>query len=138
MHRFQELAPIQPSYSDERIKKHLNLLDGIAVLPVTEPQSDVVATASTQTPDSITVEFARHSAVKISTDYVNQILNQISLLKPSDDRNLAATKLVLMIMKPCFPKIKQRTIKLLNACKKLFPHQFTKGYLDVFTGIFRL
>lgn len=110
IHRFQELAPTQPTYSDERIKKHLNLLDGIALLLVTESHSNFVATAFTQTPDCIKVEFARNSAVKISTDYINQILNQIALLKLTDDRNLEATKLVLIIMKPCFPKIKQRTM----------------------------
>ncbi len=29
MHHFQELAPLQPTYSEERIKKYLNLLDGL-------------------------------------------------------------------------------------------------------------
>lgn len=126
MHRFQELALTQPTYSEERIKKHLNLLDGIALLLVTESQSDVVATAFTQTPNSIKVDFARNSAVKISTNYVNQILNQLALLKLSDDRNLEATKLVLIVLKPCFPKIKQRTRKLWNVCKKILPDKVTK------------
>lgn len=137
MHRFQELALIQPTYSEERIKKHLNLLDGIALLLVTESQSDVVATAFTQTPNSIKVEFARNSALKISTNYVNQILNQLALHKLSDDRNLEATKLVLIVLKPCFPKIKQRTIKLWNACKKILPDEVTKENFDqLIKGLF--
>ena len=132
MHRFQELAPTQPTYNnDERIRKHLNLLDGIALLLVTESQSDVVATAFTQTENSVKVEFARNSAVKICTDYVNQILNHLALLTLSDDRNLEASKLLLIALKPCFPKINQRTLKLWNACKML-PDEVTEENFDHF------
>lgn len=130
MYRFQELAPIQPMYSKARIKKHLDLLDGIALLLITDSLSDVVATAFTQTTNSIKVEFARNSAIKISPNYVNQILKQITLLKPSDDRNLEALKLVLISLKSCFPKIKQRTMKLWSACKKTLPDKFTKENFD--------
>lgn len=75
MQRFQKLAPTQPSYHNERIKNHFNLLDGIALLLVTESQSDVVATTFTQTQNNIKVEFARNSAVKICPDYVKKILD---------------------------------------------------------------
>lgn len=102
----------------------------MALLLVTESQSDVVATAFTQISNSIKVEFAQNSAVKIFTKYVNQILNQLALLKLSDDRNLEATKLVLIVLKPCFSKIKQRTIKLWNACKKIFSYEVTKEDFD--------
>lgn len=132
LHRFQEFAPIQPTYLDERIKKHLNLLDGIALLLVTESQSDVVATTFTQTQNSIKIEFARNSAVKISADYINKILNRVALLTFSDDRNIAASNLILIALIPCFPKIKQRTIKLWNTCKKMLPYEATEENYDQF------
>ena len=129
---------IQPtSYLDKRIKKYLNLLDGIALLLVTESQSDVVATTFTQTQNSIKIEFARNSAVKISTDYIDKILNRLALLTFSDDRNIAATNLLLIALIPCFPKIKQQTIKLWNACKKMLPHEATEENYDQFIkGLF--
>ena len=73
LRRFQELTPIQPVHSNERIKKHLNFLDGISLLLVTESQSDVVATTFIQTQSNIKIEFARNSAVKIPTDYINKL-----------------------------------------------------------------
>ena len=132
MHPFQELDPTQFTYNDERTKKHFNMLDGIALLLVTESQSDVVATAFTQTQNSIKVEFARNSAVKTSIDYINQILNQLASLTLSDDRILEAIKLILIALKPCSAKIKQRTMKLWNACKKLLPHEVTEENFDQF------
>lgn len=71
IHRFQELTPIQPRYSEEWIRKHLNLLDDISLLLVTESLSDVVATTFTQKTNSIKIKFARNSAIKISINYVN-------------------------------------------------------------------
>lgn len=107
LHRFQEFAPVQPVHRNERIKKHLNLLDGIALLLVTESQSDVVATTFTQTQSNIKIEFARNSAVKIPADYINKILNRLALLTLSNDRNEAAGNILLIVLIPCFPKIKQ-------------------------------
>lgn len=107
------------------------------MLLVTESQSDVVATTFTQTQNSIKVEFARNSAVKISTNYIDKILNRLALLKISDDRNVAASNLVLIALIPCFPKIKQRTIKLWNACKKKLPCQVTDEIFEQFIkGLF--
>lgn len=61
-------------YHDKEIKKHLNLLDGIVLLLLTESQSDVVATTFIQTQNSIMIEFARNSAVKVPADYVDKVL----------------------------------------------------------------
>ena len=104
---------------------------------VTESQSDVVATTFTQTQNSIKIEFARNSAVKISADYINKILNRVALLTFSDDRNIAASNLILIALIPCFPKIKQRTIKLWNTCKKMLPDEVTEENYDQFIkGLF--
>lgn len=132
LRRFQELAPVQPVSSNERIKKHLNLLDGIALLLVTESQSDVVATTFTQTQSNIKIEFARNSAVKIPVDYINKILNRLALLTLSNGRNEAAGNILLIALIPCFPKIRQRATKLWNACKKLLPQEVTKDNFDQF------
>lgn len=137
LRRFQELAPVQPVHRNERIKKHLNLLDGIALLLVTESQSDVVATTFTQTQSNIKIEFARNSAVKIPADYINKILNRLALLTLSNDRNEAAGNILLIALIPCFPKIKQRATKLWNACKKVLPQEVTKDNFDQFVkGLF--
>lgn len=132
LHRFLELAPIQPEHRDISIKKHLNLLDGIALLLVTESQADIVATTLTQTSSNIKIEFARNSVVKIPADYTDKILNRIALLTSSDDRNLAAATILLITLKPCFPKIRQRTTKLWNACKKLLPKDVTEDNFSQF------
>ena len=96
------------------------------MLLVTESKSDVVATTFTQTQNSIKIELAQNSAVKISADYINKILNRVALLTFLDDRNIAASNLILIALIPCFLKIKQRTIKLWNTCKKMLPHEVTK------------
>ena len=66
--------PTQTVYHGKEIKKHLNLLDGIAVLLLTESQLDVVATTFIQTHNSIMIEFARNSAVKAPVDYIDKVL----------------------------------------------------------------
>lgn len=132
LRRFQELAPTQPNHCDERIKKHLNLLDGIALLLVTDSHSDVVATSYIQTDNRITINVARNSAAKISSDYIAKILNRLSLITVSDDRNVAAVNVLLIALKPCFPKIRQRTMKLWNACKKLLPEEVNEENMDQF------
>lgn len=130
LRRFQELAPVQPVYRNERIKKHLNLLNGIALLLVTESQSDVVATTFTQTQSDIKIEFARNSAVNIPADYINKILKRLALLTLSNDRNEAAGNILLIALIPCFPKIRERATKLWNACKKLLPQEVTEENFD--------
>lgn len=113
----------------------MNLLDGIALLLVTESQSDVVATTFTQTQSDIKTEFARNSAVKIPVDYINKILNRLALLTLSNDRNEAAGNILLIALRPCFPKIKQRATKLWNACKKVLPQEVTKDNVDQFVKV---
>lgn len=132
LHRFQKPASIQPAHYNERIKKRLDVLDGIALLLVTDSPSDTVATTSTQRQSSITIRFATNSAVKISADYINRILNRLNLLTISDDRNEAAGNILLIALIPCFPKIRQRTTKLWNACKEVLPHEVTKDDFNQF------
>lgn len=52
----------------EHIKKELNLLDGVALLLVTD--SGIVATTITQISSNMKIEFAKNSATKISEDYI--------------------------------------------------------------------
>lgn len=132
LRRFQELVPTQSNYCDERIKKHLNLLDGIALLLVTDSHSDVVATSYIQTKNRITIKFARNSAAKTSSDYIGKLLNRLNLLTLSDDRNVAAVNVLLIALRPCFPKIRQRTMKLWNACKMILPREIAEDNLDQF------
>lgn len=107
------------------------------MLLVTESQSDVVATTFTQTQNSIKIEFARNSAIQTSADYINKILNRVALLTFSDDRNIAASNLILIALRPCFPKIKHRTIKLWKTCKKMLPDEVTEENYDHFIkGLF--
>lgn len=93
-------------------------------------KSDVVATTFTQTQNSIKVEFANNSAVKISANYINKIFNRLALLTLSDDQHIAAESLVLIALIPCFPKIRQRTIKIWNACKQILPQEITEDDFD--------
>lgn len=64
--------------------------------------------------------------MKIPADYINKILNRLALLTFSDDRNIAASKIVAIALIPCFPKIRQRTMKLWSACKKVLPREVTE------------
>lgn len=99
---------------------------------VTESQSDIVATTLTQTPSNIEIAFARNSAVKVPADYINKILNRLALLNSSSDRNIAAGNILLIALKPCFYKIRQRKMKLWNACKKVLPKEVTEDNFSRF------
>lgn len=103
----------------------MNLLDGIALLLVTNSHSDVVATGYVQTQNRITINFARDSAANIPGNYISKILIRLNLLTLSDDRNVAALNIPLIALRPCFPKIKPRTMKLWDACKKLLEAVWT-------------
>lgn len=92
----------------EESKKILRLLDGIAFLLVQtlNPMlSRQLFYTNTKQHNSIKIEFARNSAVKIPADYINKILSRLALLTFSDDRNIAASK---------------------NACKKVLPREVTE------------
>lgn len=132
LRRFQEPVQTKPNHCDERIKKHLNLLDGIALLLVTNSHSDVVATSYVQTQNRIRINFARESAANIPGDYISKILNRLNLLTLSDDRNVAALNILLIALRPCFPKIRPRTMKLWDACKKLLEAVWTSFYRGSF------
>lgn len=81
--------------------------------------------------------FARNSAAKISSDYTAKILNRLTLVTLSDDRNVAAVNVLLIALGPCFPKIRQRTMNLWNACKKALPQGVAEDNLDqVIQGLF--
>lgn len=100
-------------------RKRLTILDGIALLLVTEDKGDVVAVSFTQTTSTITVHYAKNTpcngALKI---YIDGILEHIS-----NSRNLSPVHLACGIsmraIKQCVKKFRHGVTKLLNALREV-------------------
>jgi hypothetical protein len=79
----RERAPTQSWVSDPE-KKHLNLLDAIALLLVVEDKADVVAVSMIQKLASIEFYYAKnHPCAADITDYIESILEEIRNYEPS-------------------------------------------------------
>ena len=77
-------VPTKPKTMGIEERKHLKILDGIALLLVTEAKGDVVAVSFTQTTSTITVNYAKNFPCNGALDmYIDGILK---LIVPSNYR----------------------------------------------------
>src|SRR5947207_2424071 len=75
----REYAPTAPKVTDDQIKTHLSLLDGIPLLLVTESKADVAAVSFLRTNTSIQFYYAKNRpCTRKETDYIESSLKLIT------------------------------------------------------------
>lgn len=112
-----EHAPTRPASMRPEDRKHLRILDGIALMLVTESKGDVAAVTISQSTDSIQVHYAKNSASKGDLrEYINSIVCHLS-----DNRHLPlgdlSYHLSMIIIKKCLKKVRHRAMKLIRSLK---------------------
>lgn len=112
-------APTQRKTMGLEESKHLRILDGIALLLVTEDKGDVAAVTFTQTTSTINVCYAKNSPCNGALeDYINGILKHISETRRSSLLYLA-NGIFMRAIKQCIKKVRHRVSKLLNGLKNV-------------------
>jgi hypothetical protein len=107
----REPVPIQPLLTCTQ-KKHLNLLDGIALLLVTEDKADAAAVSSRLTPTSIEFFYAKNRPCTMSMkNYVESLLKEIKEYKPSR-RGEFIENVLTKAASACTEKIRNRIRKI--------------------------
>lgn len=107
-------APTRPPTVLPEERRHLRILDGIALLLVIEEKGDVAAATFRQTTDTIDVYYAKNSPCSRDIDsYIQDILDFIT-----KSRDLALGVLTAGIMvravKKCVRKVRYRVKKIVN------------------------
>jgi hypothetical protein len=116
-HIRQHVPPV-PKWMDNQ-KKHLNLLDGIALLLVTEGKGDVAAVSFVHTSTSIEFYYSKNRlCTPQETAYVQRLLEMAGSFEPSERRAWVGRVLELVIQ-ACFKKVKGRMRKITNELKKI-------------------
>jgi hypothetical protein len=108
--RIREHAPMVRKVKDEQ-RKHLSLVDGIALLLVTDEKADVAAVSFLQTPTSIDFYYAKNSPGAVSERYIESLLDLIRTYDPSK-RAQYALRITEMAASMCIRKVRNRIRKI--------------------------
>lgn len=131
LRRTQEYTPAPPPHSPTE-RKHLSLLDGIALLLVMGEKSDVVAVTYQQTATDITIYYSANCHDPNRQDHINEIANKISNIVPNQKVSMVITAILLICLENCSRKIKQRVRKLWRAFTELASWTMPQGNMDEF------
>lgn len=118
-------------YTDSQ-RKHLRLLDDIALLLVTESGSDVAAVSFEQRPTEVIFYFAKNRpATNAEHDYIKEL---IKLARDTEATNRTSS-IFNNVLHICRPKMLSRFDKLIRVLTKLTPaarsfHDDTNGDVD--------
>ncbi|MCJ1467438.1 hypothetical protein MMC07_006063 [Pseudocyphellaria aurata] len=113
----REYVPTKPLSMAPEEEKHMRILNGIALMLVTESKGDVAAATFSQTNDHIQVFYAKNSVSKGDLrEYINSILSHLSEGRQSRPWKVALD-LILMIITKCLKKIRHRASKLIKSLK---------------------
>jgi hypothetical protein len=108
----REHAPTEPATTTTTQRKHLNLLDGIALLLVTEDKSDVAAVSFLQTSKSIEFLYAKNRPCTVSEKaYIESLLALIRNYDPSKEDQLT-WDIVDIAVRTCVRKVRSRIQKV--------------------------
>lgn len=131
LRRTQEYNPARLSHSATKLK-HLNLLDGIALLIVMGDKSDVVAVTYRQTATNLTLFYSANRPNPNRRVHIEQIADTIRNIVPNQRVKMPATDILCFCLDPCSRKIKQRVKKLWKASKDLMKWNLNKDSLETF------
>lgn len=131
LRRTQEYTPAPPSCSSTE-RKHLSLLDGIALLLVMGEKSDVVAVTYRQTTTDIIIFYSANCHDPNRRDHINEIANKIRNIVPNQKLSSVIGAILLICLKNCSRKIKQRVRKLWKAFTELASWAMPEGNMDEF------
>jgi hypothetical protein len=110
-------VPSVPEPTGNR-KKHLDLLDGIALLLVTEDKGDVVTVSFVQTSISIEFYYAKNRpCTPQETAYIQKLLEITSSFEPSE-AGIWVDRVLELVIQTCIKKVKGRIRKIINELKK--------------------
>jgi len=109
--------PLVPTLSGHQ-KKHLSLLDGIALLLVTDVKGDVAAVSFLHTKTSIEFYYAKsRPCIPQETAYVQELLKMAMSFKPSE-RSQWVHRALELVVTTCIKKVKGRMRKITSELKK--------------------
>ncbi len=92
--------------------KHLRLLDGIALLLVKSPKSDVTATSFSLKPDAVDFYYAKNGAIELETKtYLSSMLKVLASLR-REDKDTTVYMLLGMALSHCEAKFNNRLKKV--------------------------
>jgi hypothetical protein len=99
-------------------RKHLNLLDGIALLLVTEGKGDVAAVSFVHTSTSIEFYYAKNRPCTLQeTAHIQKLLEMTRSFQPSES-GVWVDKALELVIQTCIKKVKGRMRKITNELKK--------------------
>ena len=114
----REHAPAKPAEITATQRKHLNLLDGIALLLVTEDKSDVAAVSFLQNSKSINFFYAKNRPCTAPEKaYIGSLLELIRNYDPSKE-NQYTWDIVNKAVRTCLKKVRNRIQKLSKELRK--------------------
>ncbi|KAI9766957.1 MAG: hypothetical protein M1839_004665 [Geoglossum umbratile] len=100
-------------------KKHLNLLDGIALLLVTGDKGDVAAVSFVHTGTSIEFFYAKNRpCTPQETAYIQKLLEMTRSFKTSES-GVWVSRVLELVIQTCVKKVKGRMRKITNELKKI-------------------
>ena len=106
--RVRERAPTQPLIHNPQMK-HLSLLDGIALLLVTEDKADVAAVSFLQSSTSIEFYYAKNRPCASITGYIESLLEVLRNYEPSKSKKAECIRNIVRTAVPqCIKKIRNR------------------------------
>jgi hypothetical protein len=114
----REHAPAKPAEITATQRKHLNLLDGIALLLVTEDKSDVAAASFLQKSKTINFFYAKNRPCTASEKaYIGSLLELIRNYDPSEEDQYTWDILNIAV-RTCLRKVRNRIQKLSKELRK--------------------
>ncbi len=133
IYHVKDHVPSRPSKGDKNEQKHLELLDYIALLPVTKSSGDVAAVGMEIGPSAIDFYYAKNGPCEPSVRvYVDEIASIIRVNEPSDVPGL----MLMIVMVQCADKLRariKRCQKALEDCGEIrcaSPGNIYAGRLD--------
>jgi hypothetical protein len=112
-----EHAPTVPSGTAQQ-RKHLSLLDGLALFLVTEDRGDVAAVSFAQSSTSVDFYYAKNRPCKASmTEYVESLLKEVRNYEPSK-KNEFIVNIVKKAASMCIRKVRSRIRKVCTELAK--------------------
>jgi hypothetical protein len=107
----REHAPTAPKLANKH-RRHLDLMDGIALLLVTDDQADVAAVSLMQTSTSINFYYAKNRpCTDVETQYVETLLKMIESYDPSK-RHECKWDILQTAVQMCIRKVRNRIRKI--------------------------
>ncbi|KAN0072474.1 hypothetical protein V8E54_009403 [Elaphomyces granulatus] len=114
----REHAPAKPAEITATQRKHLNLLDGIALLLVTEDKSDMTAVSFLQNSKTINFFYAKNRPCTASEKaYIGSLLELIRNYDPSKEDQYT-WDIVNIAVRTCLRKVRNRIQKLSKELRK--------------------